>query len=400
MFMRAWAVSIAVLACGLSGCQSKSGPSGHDEIVIGASIPLSGAVASFGGFEQWGYQHAVAEANAAGGIVVDGQRRKVRLVLRDDKTDANVTSTNVDTLVSSDNVDALLGSCTPPLVIAGSLAAERNNTPMVSPCAPLVSFEGARQWSWAWDIFFNDPDLAEAPFRAWQDLGISTDKKIVILHDNGADGTVVGGTQWPQLAAKYGYTVVANVVFPTDTTNFDASVQQAKNANADILMVDCDPPQMVSIRQQMAAAGYTPRVLVMEKGGEPAQFAQAVGKLADGVMVGGYWDPSFSYPGAHELGAAFTHETGRTLSQHIADSYTAARVLLDAIASAGTLDKAKVNAAIGRTMRTYPVGPVQFVGNHGAPLQIASTQWQGGEPKVVWPKDRATAPFMFPVPAH
>jgi branched-chain amino acid transport system substrate-binding protein len=385
----------------LAACQPKTADTtgAGGEIVIGATIPLSGALASFGSFQKWGYEHAVAEVNAAGGISIDGVQRKVRLIIRDDKTDANVASSNVDTLISGDHANALLGSCTPPLVIAASLAAERNATPMVSGCAPLVSFRGAKQWTWAWDLFFNDPDLAAAPFRTLQDLKVTTNRRIAILHDNSADGAVVGGKLWPELAAKYGYQVVANVEFPVDTTDFGASVQQARTSGADIVLVDTVTPQTVSIRKQMAAAGFTPKVLVMEKGAEPAQFAEAVGALADGVMVGGYWDPSLEFPGAAKLGAVFTSETGRSVSQHIADSYTAARVLLDAIAAAGSLERNKVNSAIAATDRVYPVGPVKFSDNHAAPLEIAELQWQGGTPRVVWPVARKTADFLFPVPA-
>jgi branched-chain amino acid transport system substrate-binding protein len=386
----------------LAACQPKTTDTtaGGGDIVIGATLPLSGALQSFGSFQKWGYEHAVAEINAAGGIGIDGALRKVRLVIRDDRTDANVASANIDTLVSADRAVALLGSCTPPLVIAASLAAERNATPIVSGCAPLVSFRAAKQWTWAWDLFFDDPDLAEAPFRTLTDLKVVTNKRVAILHDNSADGAVVGGRLWPEFAAQYGYEVVARAEFPVDTTDFSASVQLARKSGADILLVDTVTPQMVSIRKQMAAAGYTPKVLVMEKGAEPAQFAEAVGDLADGVIVGGYWDPSFPFPGAAELGAAFTAETGRSVSQHIADSYTAARVLLDAIVAAGSLDRQKINAAIAATDRLYPVGPVKFGENHAAALQIAELQWQHGTPRVVWPLERKTAQLLFPVPAQ
>lgn len=390
-------IAVAAAALALTGCKSKQ-DAGPQEIVIGASVPLSGALAGFGSYSQWGYQHAVAEVNAAGGITIDGVKRKVRLVIRDDKTDPNAVSANIDNLISSDKVDALLGSCTPPLVIAGAIAAERNRTPFVSGCAPLVSYREAKQWTYAWDIFFDDAQLAETPFKALQDLALTTNKKVVILHDNSADGTVVGGQLWPKYAASYGYQVVDRIEFPIDTTNFDASIQRAKNSGADIMLVDTITPLTVSIRKQMAASAYTPKVLAMEKGAEPAQFAEAVGKLADGVLVGGYWDPSFPYPGARELGEAYVKETGRTVSQHIADSYTAARVLLDAMTAAGSVDKEKVNAAIAKTDAVYPVGPVKFGENHGAPLDIVTTQWQDGKVQVVWPKTRATGSLLFPVP--
>ena len=397
-------LALLLAACStFSACQPKtadtSASAAPSEIVIGATIPLSGALAGFGSFQKWGYEHAVAEINAVGGLRIEGAMRKVRLVIRDDRTDANVAAANIDTLVSAEHAVALLGSCTPPLVIAASLAAERNATPIVSGCAPLMSFRAAKQWQWAWDLFFNEPELAEAPFKAWRDLDVASNHRIVIMHDNGADGTVVGGQLWPAMAARYGYTVVANLEFPTDTTDFNASVQQAHRAGADILMVDAVTPQMVSIRKQLASAGYTPRVLVMEKGAEPTQFAEAVGPLADGVMVGGYWDASFSHAGAAELAAAYSAETQHTVSQHIADSYTAARVLLDAIGSAGSLDKLKLNTAIAATDSVYPVGPVKFAADHTAALSIAELQWQSGQTRLIWPRSPHSAAFVSPAAA-
>jgi branched-chain amino acid transport system substrate-binding protein len=60
------AVAIALAALG-------TGSALADDIVIGASLPLSGPLASFGSFQQWGYKRAVDEVNKAGGITVDGQ---------------------------------------------------------------------------------------------------------------------------------------------------------------------------------------------------------------------------------------------------------------------------------------------------------------------------------------
>src|SRR5262245_56693838 len=68
--------------------------SAADEIVIGASSPLSGPLAGFGSFQKWGYNRAVDEVNKAGGIAIGGKKVPVRLVLRDDKTDPNTTAAN------------------------------------------------------------------------------------------------------------------------------------------------------------------------------------------------------------------------------------------------------------------------------------------------------------------
>ncbi|WP_158818460.1 amino acid ABC transporter substrate-binding protein [Methylocapsa sp. S129] len=369
-----------------------------DEIVIGASLPLSGPLAGFGSFQQWGYKRAIDAVNKAGGIAIDGKKWPVRLIIRDDKTDPNASASNIETLISRDNVTALLGSCTPSLVNAGALVAERHKKPMVTGCDPLEAFKSVRKWTYVWDLFFDEPDLAGADFKMIAEYGIETNKKVAILHDNGPDGQIVGGQIWPAMAKAGGMEVVENASFPIDNTQFTSIIAEAKSKNAEIVLVDSITPQAVSIRKQMASAGFSPKILVIEKGAEPVQFAEALGKLSDGILVGGYWDPSFPYPGAAQLAADFEKETGQTSSQHIADSNSAAEILLDAIAAAGSTDPEKINAAIAKTDKTYVAGLIKFDENHTSKLPMAIDQWQSGKAIVVWPKDRATGKLLFPMP--
>jgi len=386
----------AALALGALGTAAASA----DEIVIGASLPLSGPLAGFGSFQKWGYERAVNEVNKAGGIAVDGGKKTVKLIIRDDKTDPNAAASNTETLLSRDHVVAMLGSCTPALVNAGALVAERAKKPLVTGCDPLEPFLGVRNWTYVWDIFFSVPELAAAQFKAMAELGIidKTNRKIALWHDNGPDGQAVGQHIWPEVAKSFGFEVVQNAEFPVDNSQFTSIIAEAKSKGADIVLVDAITPQAIAIRKQMAASGYTPKVLNMEKGAEPVQFAEALGKLSDGVLVGGYWDPTFPYPGAADLSKAFESETKLTSSQHIADSYAAAQVLLDAIAAAGSTDAAKINAAIARTDKTTVVGPIKFADNHTAKLPIVALQWQGGKTVIVWPKAAKTGDFLFPLP--
>jgi branched-chain amino acid transport system substrate-binding protein len=374
------------------------GAANADEIVIGASLPLSGPLAGFGSFQQWGYKRAVDEVNKAGGIAIGGKKQPVRLVLRDDKTDPNATASNTETLISRDKVVAMLGSCTPVLVNAGALVAERARKPLVTGCDPLEAFKSVRKWKYVWDLFFHEPDLAVAQFKTLAEFGVQTNKRVAIWHDNGPDGQVVGGQIWPALAKEFGYEVVQNASFPIDNAQFTSIIGEAKSKSAEIVLVDAITPQAIAIRKQMASAGYTPKVLNIEKGAEPVQFAEALGKLADGILVGGYWDPTFPFPGAADLSKAFESETKLSSSQHIADSYAAAQILLDAIAAAGSTDPEKINTAIAATNKTYVVGPIKFDENHTAKLPIVSLQWQGGKTVIVWPKAAATGSLMFPLP--
>lgn len=381
---------------------SESGARAQDgsEIVIGASLPLTGPLAGFGAYLNWGYNHAVKNVNAAGGITIDGKKRQVRLVVRDDKTDPNITASNTETLISRDKVVAVLASPTPPLVIAGGLVAERNRIPFITGACPLESFKGVRKWQYAWSAFFHEPDLASAPFRMIADQKLETNKKIVILHDNGPDGQVVGEKVWPAIAKEFGYEVVRNAGFPMDAMQFTSVLSEVKSAQADIVLVMSSTPQAVAIRKQMASADVNPKIVVMERGGEPSQFHEALGLLSTGVLVGGYWDSTFPFPGAAELAANFEKETGLTRSQHIASSYTVAKIMLDAIAKAGSLNGDKINDEIAKTDATYVVGPVKFDANHTSKLPMVVTQWQKDGAKVVWPTNQANGKLIFPVPAQ
>ncbi len=369
-----------------------------EEVVVGASLPLSGPLAGFGSFQQWGYKRAVDEANKAGGIVVDGKALPVRLVLRDDKTDPNTSAGNIETLISRDKAVALLGSCTTPLVIAGALVAERHKVPMVTACEPLETFRAVRRWTYVWDLFFDEPDLAHAPFGVLMDLKLATNKKVAILYDNGPDGRVVGGQIWPEMARQAGLEVVQLAAFPADNTQFTSIIAEAKAKDAEIILIDVITPQAITIRKQMAAAGYTPKFIDIERGAEPAQFAAALGKLADGVVGGGYWDPSFPFPGAAGLAKTFEAETGQSSSQHIADSYAVAVVMLDAIRAAGSADPAAINAALAKTDKMTVVGPIRFDDTHTSKLPMVSVQWQAGKTAVIWPEAMATGKILFPAP--
>jgi branched-chain amino acid transport system substrate-binding protein len=392
------------LATALSACSGSAGSaaSSSGPIVIGASIPLTGPLAGFGYFEKWGYQHAVNVANAAGGIKIDGVQRKVKLILLDDQTDPNTSVNNVQQLITQDHVTAVLGSCTDSLVEPGALIANRMGVPYVTPCAATNTFAATAKWTWAWDLFFNSEDLTQTPFNTADELGLKakTNGKVAIIHSNGKNENIIGTVEWPAWAKQHGWQVAYDTAVPPTQTQFISSLQAAKAAGADMLLVVISPPGAIALRKQMVSVGYNPKILVIEEGGEPLQFAQALGKLANGVMVGGYWDPTFPFPGAKQLMAEFQAQTGQTGSQHIADTDTAATVLLQAIARAGTLDPTAINTQIGKTNGTFVAGHIQFNAQHTSTLPMVEEQWQNGKNVIIAPVNRADAKVIFPLPAN
>jgi branched-chain amino acid transport system substrate-binding protein len=397
------ALAVALSACASNaGSASTSSSSSSGPIVIGASIPLTGPLAGFGYFEKWGYQHAVSLVNSAGGISINGVKRQVKLILLDDQTNPNTSVNNVQQLITQDHVTALLGSCTDSLVEPGALIANRMGVPMVTPCAATNTFASTADWTWAWDLFFNSEDLTETPFNTADELGLKakTNSRVAIIHSNGKNENIIGTQEWPAWAKKHGWTVAYNTAVPPTQTDFTSSLQAAKAANADMLLVVISPPGAIALRKQMVSVGYDPKILVEEEGGEPLQFAQALGKLANGVMVGGYWDPTFPFPGAKQLMAEFQAQTGQTGSQHIADTDTAATILLQAIARAGTLNATAINNQIAKTNGMFPAGHIQFNTQHTSTLPMVEEQWQNGKNVIIAPTNRADAKVIFPLPPN
>ena len=374
----------------------------ENEIVIGASIPVTGVLSAFGSYEEWGYQRAVNEVNEAGGIEIDGEMYTVRLVLYDDESLPEKVAENTERLILDDEVDALLGSATPPLVITGAFIAERERVPMVTGIAPIRAFLGANEdgWVYVWDLFFDELEMTRQQFLT-MDL-VDSNKKVALFTDNEQDGVVMGGL-WEQNAPEMGYEVVYHADFPVGTTEYGDMIRQAQDAEAEIIIAQMITPDAIALWNQMQSLGYVPNAAFFEKGGEPVAWWEVHQEAAQGTMVAGYWHPALDLPGAQELRDAFEEETGQLYSQHIADTYTAAQVLLDAIERAGTLDKEAINDAIGETNAEYVVGNIEFTEGdppRAAVLPITMLQWQNGDLEVVYPPDLATADLIYPIPGE
>src|SRR3569833_3339725 len=77
-------LTMTMAACG-GTARSTGGGSGED-IVLGASLSMTGALGPSGADLSAGYSQAVSEINAAGGLRVGGGKRHVKLVVRDNRT--------------------------------------------------------------------------------------------------------------------------------------------------------------------------------------------------------------------------------------------------------------------------------------------------------------------------
>jgi len=380
---------LGVAALALAGCAAGDGGGGggigaDDPIRIGASIPVTGPLAPFGPIIEAGYQAAVDDVNAAGGITIDGTEHQVELVILDNETDPNKVTEQARTLVLSDGVVGLLGSVTPGLTIPAANVAELEGVPMVSTLTPNGAWASgnADGWQYAWNLFMDEQQFSDIAY-ATADT-VETNKKVVIFADTEEDGVATGGL-WEADAPGKGYEIAYRADNPAGTTDFTNDINAAKSAGAEILLAILAPPDAFALWEQMKALDYVPDLAFCLKCSSTAAFQAVLGETAEATSNVYLANPSDA-PEWAEVTARFEAEYGQNVDRSsVLAAYSAARILLDAIAAAGSVDGAAVNDAIAATDQEYPIGHVRFREDHSFPADAATLQWFGDAQLEVFP---------------
>ena len=98
------------------------------DIVVGASVALTGKYARTGQEQLQGFQMWVDDVNARGGLL----GRKVVLKYYDDESKPDTGAKLYEKLITDDKVDLLIGPYSSAVTMAASTVAEKHNFPMVS----------------------------------------------------------------------------------------------------------------------------------------------------------------------------------------------------------------------------------------------------------------------------
>jgi len=98
-------------------------------IKVGVPLPLSGPPALFGEPASKGAMMFVEDLNAKGGVL----GRKIELIVRDSKADANEAVRVAREMILKDNVDFLMGTLTSAEGPAVSVVAKENKIVFIAP---------------------------------------------------------------------------------------------------------------------------------------------------------------------------------------------------------------------------------------------------------------------------
>jgi ABC-type branched-subunit amino acid transport system substrate-binding protein len=376
-------------------------PAAPEYIEIGASIPLTGKFGSLGSQVKVGYDYAIADINAAGGVYVDeyGVKVPLRLTAYDDESDPTKAVNNLEKVFSDQKVVAYLGGAASGMHAATTAIAEKNKVPYLG-----ISFAWwnihQRGYKYLFSPFPKSPDQARDVFKALNEM-IPADQrptKVAIFQEKTDWGNELGGL-FKADAKPAGYDVVYYGEYAPGTTDFSTLILDAQTAGADMLLGMPSTPDGMAIVKQMSELGWSPKFTMLVRAPDAATWGKNLGTAGDYVTMFAGWHSGENFPGVAEINAKHEKEFGRPADILVGPAYACVQILADAITRAGKLDRDAIRDAIADTDMMTVIGSVTFNGDGTGNVLNPLVQWLNGKMELVWPLDQKTADFVYPAPA-
>lgn len=365
-------------------------------IKVGAVVPLTGRYGAGGAQVRAGYEIAIEQINAAGGVSVGGKKVPLELVLLDDESDATKTVSRLETLASQ-GVVAYLGGFGSDLHAAAASVAEKNRIPYLGVAFALnkVHQQGFR---YLFSPFWKSPDIGRQLPGLLASLPAGGRVKSVAIFQEKTDWGAEMAAAWVEAGKAAGYQVTAHGEYAPGARDFSDLILKAKAAGADAVFALPTPPDGMTMVKQMKELSYAPKLTFLIRAPDAPVWSKNLGKDGDYVMFAPGWHYAVKAPGVPELNAAHTKRHGRPADPITGPAYASVQILAAALARAGAPDREKVRDAVAATDMTTVVGPVKFRPDGTGIVQSVFLQWINGTQELVWPKDFATAQFAYPAP--
>ena len=377
-------------------------PPAPEYIELGASIPLTGKFGSLGTQVKVGYDYAIADINAAGGVFVAEYNAKVplRLTAYDDESDPTKAVSNLEQVFSEQPaLVAYLGGAASGMHAATTAISEKNQVPYLG-----VSFAWwnihQRGYKFLFSPFPKSPDQARDVYKALNEMipdAANRPTKVAVFQEKTDWGNELGGV-FKADAKPAGYDVVYYAEYAPGSTDYSTLILEAKAAGADALLAMPTTPDGIAIVKQMAELGWKPKFSLIIRAPDAATWGEATGAAGDYVTVFAGWHYGENFPGVAEINTKHQTEFGRPADILVGPAYACVQALADAIERAGTLDRNAVRDALADTDMMTVIGPVSFNADGTGNVLNPLVQWINGKMELVWPLDQQTADFVYPIP--
>lgn len=305
---------------------------------IGAIVSRTGAAASFGEQVARGYDLAVEEINAAGGV----RGRKLRLIYRDDSTNPEMGLSALRDLVEGERVAVVLGAVSSSVTLRLAPYCERRRVVLISPSASTPQLTDAGEY-----VFRTYPsDVLEGASMAEfaRDLGLDRVAILAVDNDYGASLADVFAERF----RATGGSVVAVLTFPEGNADALKDAVQALSGLAPRgLYVPAYAADFAAALNLLRESNAHP--IVLGTSSVTADAIRLAGPAAENVV---FPLPSFDAdaddPGIRAFASAFRARYGVEPDVYAAHAYDAVRVFATAVERAGSWESDDVRDALLR----------------------------------------------------
>ncbi|HEY7652173.1 MAG TPA: amino acid ABC transporter substrate-binding protein [Methylomirabilota bacterium] len=385
---------LALLALALLGTSPAA--AWAQSLKMGAVVPLTGRYGAGGAQIRAGYEIAVEQINAAGGVAVGGAKRPIELVLLDDESDATKTVARLETLAAQ-GVVGYLGGFGSDLHAAAASVAEKNRIPYLGVAFALQKIH-TQGFHYLFSPFWKSPDIGQATVGLLSLIPAAERPKTVAIFQEKTDWGREMAAAWTEAGKSGGYQVALTGEYAPGAKDFSDLILKAKAASAEVVLALPTPPDGMTIVKQMKELGYTPKLSLFIRAPDAQIWSQNLGKDGDYMVLAAGWHHAMKGAGVKELNDAHQKKFGRPADPLVGPAYACVQILAAAVTRAGAADREKVRDAVAATSMNTVIGSVKFRPDGTGIVPQALLQWIGGKQELVWPKEAATAPLAFPAP--
>lgn len=387
--------SIAALAIALP-CSSTLA----QDIVLGASVQLTGPVANTGRYYRDAYQLAVDKINAAGGVKIGGQSRKLALKIYDNQSDVNLSVRQYTQLVSQDKVNLLLGPFASNFALADSAVSEKYEVPMVQGGGASDQIF-ARGFKYIFGTLAPASNYFGSTIDMLKSLKPAPQSVALLFADDAFDVSVAEGTR-PKLK-QAGLNVVMDERYSTNATDFNSLLSQIKSKNVDVVLVAGHETEILNFIRQAKSLTVSPKFYSFTVGVPSEDFRKALGKDADYAFGMTAWLPSATqkdrwFGDGQKFADEYKAKFGYEPDYHAASGAADVEALVEAVEKAGSVDPKKVRDALAGIKFDSLYGPISFDAHGQIDLPQTVIQVQEGTVTAIYGESGFIKQPKYPMP--
>jgi len=383
------------------GAGQEKGTAAAAPIKMGASLALTGGLSRFGEMMKNGYELWKDEVNAKGGINVGGTKRLVEIVYYDDQSDNNTSAQLTEKLITQDKVQFLLGPYGSGPTFATTAIGERYDIITIATTANAANIY-TRDFK---NVFAVLPPGVKI-FNSFIDMIAAQNprptKVAIIAPNDNFPVSVASGAQ--EYAKSKGFDVVYYEIYPKEIKDLSSTILKIKESGAEVLMGSGYIEESILTVRQLREQRVNLKAIGFTTGPELKDFRDNLGDDANNVCGVAWWMPEMSYSdplfgSATDYTRKYTAKFGEGLAYQGAAASQGGYLLQMAIEKAGSLETAKVRAALAAYDGSTFWGPIKFdaTGQNAAGGAV-TFQIQSGVIKTVWPEAAANAKPVYPRP--